>query len=73
MRTPSLILAERAVALLSRLRSISSVTSARHLSLTEHQLVAVTLWIAHTFVFSRFSITPRLVFESPVRGRVPTT
>jgi hypothetical protein len=45
----------------------------RHLSLTEHQLVAVTLWIAHTFVFSRFSVTPRLVFESPVRGCGKTT
>jgi len=45
----------------------------RHLSLTEHQLVAVTLWIAHTFVFTRFSVTPRLIFESPVRGCGKTT
>jgi len=33
----------------------------RHLSLTEHQLVAVTLWIAHTFVYGRFTVTPRLI------------
>jgi hypothetical protein len=45
----------------------------RHLSLTEHQLVAVTLWIAHTFLFSRFAVTPRLIFESPVRGCGKTT
>jgi hypothetical protein len=40
----------------------------RHLHLTEHQLVAVTLWTAHTFVFQKFSITPRLVVTSPTRG-----
>jgi hypothetical protein len=46
---------------------------ARHLGLTEHQLVAVTLWIAHTFVFERFSVTPRLAALSPVRGCGKTT
>jgi hypothetical protein len=45
----------------------------RYVQLDEHQLVAVTLWIAHTFVFGRFSITPRLVLYSPVRGCGKTT
>jgi hypothetical protein len=45
----------------------------RHLHLTEHQLVAVTLWVAHTFLHSRFAITPRLALESPVRGCGKTT
>ena len=45
----------------------------RHLHLTEHQVVAMTLWIAHTFVYSRFSITPRLALVSPVRGCGKTT
>jgi hypothetical protein len=45
----------------------------RYVQLDEHQLVAVTLWIAHTFVFDRFSITPRLVLYSPVRGCGKTT
>jgi hypothetical protein len=45
----------------------------RHLRLTEHQFVATTLWIAHTFVYSRFSVTPRLAFVSPVRGCGKTT
>jgi hypothetical protein len=40
---------------------------------TEHQFVALTLWIAHTFVFNRFSVTPRLVLRSPVRGCGKTT
>ena len=40
----------------------------RHIHLSEHQYVAVSLWIAHTFLHSRFAITPRLALESPVRG-----
>jgi hypothetical protein len=40
----------------------------RHIHLTEHQLVAVTLWVAHTHLYSRFTHTPRLALESPVRG-----
>ena len=40
----------------------------RHLHLSEHQYVAVALWIAHTFVYPRFSITPQLALTSPVRG-----
>jgi hypothetical protein len=45
----------------------------RHLHLTEHQFVAVTLWVAHTFLSNRFTVTPRLVAESPVRGCGKTT
>ena len=45
----------------------------KYLQLDERQLVAVTLWVAHTFVFHRFSHTPRLVFYSPVRGCGKTT
>jgi Protein of unknown function (DUF3631) len=45
----------------------------RHLHLTEHQLVAMTAWIAHTFCCFRFSITPRLALVSPVSGCGKTT
>jgi hypothetical protein len=45
----------------------------RHLHLKEHQFVALTLWIAHTFVYFRFAITPRLALVSPVRGCGKTT
>jgi hypothetical protein len=45
----------------------------QHLHLTEHQFTALTLWIAHTFVYSRFSVTPRLALLSPVRGCGKTT
>jgi hypothetical protein len=39
----------------------------------EHELVALSLWILHTFVFDRFMITPRLACLSPVRGCGKTT
>jgi hypothetical protein len=45
----------------------------RHCHLTEHQLTAITLWIAHSFLFERFSVTPRLALISPVRGCGKTT
>ena len=45
----------------------------RHLHLTEHQLTALTLWIAHSFKYHRFSVTPRLAALSPVRGCGKTT
>jgi len=45
----------------------------RHLHLTDHQFTAVTLWIAHTFLYARFAVTPRLALESPVRGCGKTT
>jgi hypothetical protein len=40
----------------------------RHLHLTENQFTALTLWIAHTFLYFGFSVTPRLAIVSPVRG-----
>jgi uncharacterized protein DUF3631 len=33
-----------------------------------HEFVALALWVAHTHIFDRFEITPRLVLTSPVRG-----
>ena len=45
----------------------------RYLEMTPHQFVAVSLWIAHTFVYQRFSVTPRLMVTSPVRGCGKTT
>ena len=46
---------------------------AEYISLTAHQLVAVTLWIAHTYVYKSFIQTPRLFLTSPVRGCGKTT
>jgi ElaB/YqjD/DUF883 family membrane-anchored ribosome-binding protein len=40
--------------------------SEKYLYLTAAQRVALTLWIAHTYIFSRFSVTPRLALLSPV-------
>ena len=45
----------------------------RHLHLTDAQRIALTLWIAHTFFYVRFSVTPRLALVSPVRGCGKTT
>jgi hypothetical protein len=45
----------------------------RYLEMTPHQFVAVSLWIAHTFVYQRFTVTPRLMVTSPVRGCGKTT
>jgi hypothetical protein len=45
----------------------------RYVDITPHQFVAVSLWIAHTFVYQRFTVTPRLMVTSPVRGCGKTT
>jgi hypothetical protein len=45
----------------------------RHLYLTEHETIALTLWVAHTFLYQHFSVTPRLALLSPVRGCGKTT
>jgi hypothetical protein len=45
----------------------------RYVEMTPHQFVAVSLWIAHTFVYQRFTVTPRLMVTSPVRGCGKTT
>lgn len=46
---------------------------AEYISLTAHQFIAVTLWIAHTYLYSSFTQTPRLFLTSPVRGCGKTT
>jgi hypothetical protein len=38
-----------------------------------HEHVAAALWLLHTHVFNRFTISPRLAFTSPVRGCGKTT
>jgi hypothetical protein len=48
-------------------------TLERFLYLRRHELVAITLWVLHTFVFDRFMFTPRLMLLSPVRGCGKTT
>lgn len=40
----------------------------RYVQLQEHEYLVIALWIAHTHVFDRFAITPRLAVVSPVRG-----
>ena len=45
----------------------------RYLYLSEAQIIALTLWIAHTFKYRAFGITPRLALVSPVRGCGKTT
>jgi Protein of unknown function (DUF3631) len=44
-----------------------------HIGLTPEQRMGVALWILHTHVFGRFTITPRLALLSPVRGCGKTT
>src|SRR5262249_3613980 len=37
----------------------------RHaISMGEHEYTAVTLWIAHTYVYEHFALTPRLLITS---------
>jgi hypothetical protein len=40
--------------------------SEKYLHLTAAQRIGLTLWIAHTFIFRHFSVTPRLALVSPV-------
>jgi hypothetical protein len=44
-----------------------------HVAITHEERMAVALWVLHTWVFARFSITPRLALLSPVRGCGKTT
>jgi hypothetical protein len=48
---------------------LNSLTSAirRHLILPPAAVVAVALWIAHTWVHERFDYTPRLAIKSPTK------
>jgi hypothetical protein len=40
----------------------------RHIAVTPAERIAVALWVLHTYVFDRFTFTPRLALLSPVRG-----
>jgi len=44
-----------------------------HIAVTPAERMAIALWILHTWVFDRFTITPRLALLSPVRGCGKTT
>jgi hypothetical protein len=44
-----------------------------HIDVAPDERLAVALWILHTHVFGRFTITPRLALLSPVRGCGKTT
>jgi hypothetical protein len=44
-----------------------------HVDITPVERMAVALWLLHTYVFGRFTITPRLALLSPVRGCGKTT
>jgi Protein of unknown function (DUF3631) len=44
-----------------------------HVDITPDERMAVALWILHTYVFGRFTISPRLALLSPVRGCGKTT
>jgi Protein of unknown function (DUF3631) len=59
-------LAQRPLDLIERLLE-------RHVWLTEVQRIAITLWVVHTFIFQQYSITPRLVPQSPVEECGKTT
>jgi hypothetical protein len=50
-----------------------SVLVERHIAVTPTERMAIALWILHTWVFDRFTFTPRLVLLSPVRGCGKTT
>jgi hypothetical protein len=36
------------------------------LDLKEHEFVAITLWTLHTWIYSRYKVTPRLAIMSPI-------
>lgn len=44
-----------------------------YIDMKPHEHVAAALWVLHTHVFDRFTISPRLAFTSPVRGCGKTT
>jgi hypothetical protein len=45
----------------------------RHIDITPDERIAGALWILHTYVFGRYTVTPRLALLSPVRGCGKTT
>jgi hypothetical protein len=44
-----------------------------HVGVSDEQRMAIALWILHTYVFDRFTVTPRLALLSPVRECGKTT
>jgi hypothetical protein len=44
-----------------------------YIDMKPHEHVATALWVLHTHVCERFTISPRLAFTSPVRGCGKTT
>ena len=48
-------------------------TLRRFVYMNDAQAVAVTLWIAHTYLYDVFDCTPRLLIQSPVKGCGKTT
>src|SRR5262249_48063127 len=44
-----------------------------HIAISEHERTASALWELHTYIYDRYSITPRLALLSPVRGCGKTT
>ena len=45
----------------------------RYVQLKDHEYVAVSLWVVHTYVYDRFAITPRLAVTSPTSDCGKTT
>ena len=44
-----------------------------YIDMKPHEYVAAALWVLHSHLFDRFTISPRLAFTSPVRGCGKTT
>ena len=45
----------------------------RYVVMSEHQRVAIALWIVHAYLLDRCMISPRLAVRSPVKGCGKTT
>ena len=45
----------------------------KYVVMTEHQKVAISLWILHAYLIDRSMISPRLAIRSPVKGCGKTT
>ena len=45
----------------------------QHVAISPEERLATALWVLHTYIFDRYTITPRLVLRSPVRGCGKTT
>src|SRR5262249_36001904 len=46
---------------------------AKYLQLQEREYLTIALWIAHSFVYQRFMVSPRLALANPVRRCGKTT